>query len=76
MGGEFTEEKNFTRGKKKNWWEKCNWHFKMRLLYSKLILLKEGSLFVIQSASRNCNVYLFLCAILSCQIFLLFGVGA
>ena len=41
MGEEFTEEKNLTRGTRKNWWKKCYKDFRMWLLYSKLILFKE-----------------------------------
>ena len=36
--GEFMEEYNFTGGKKKNWQEKCERHFRTWLLHSKLIL--------------------------------------
>ena len=41
MGGEFTEEKNFTRCQRKNCQEIGSRHFRMWLQYSKLILFKR-----------------------------------
>ena len=41
MGGEFTTEMSFTRGK---WREKCSRYFRTRLLHSELILFKKGLL--------------------------------
>ena len=44
---EFAKEIDFTQGKRKNWREKCYRHFRIWLLYSKLIVSKEGLLIFI-----------------------------
>ena len=45
--GESMEEKNITWVKRKNWLEMCYKHFRMWLLYSKVILFQEGLLIFI-----------------------------
>ena len=61
MGGDFSNVKNFSRGKRKNGWGMCYSHFRLWLLCSKLIFFKEG-LLIIYSAAKTfflCNMLVF-----------------